>query len=107
MVHIFRQKYENYYKPFGLFYKLHSSIEARTSQRNGRHVLIKTAVTDGVNIANAPHVTASYSTGSLHLHNLQEHSIVIIRGGRVKDLPGVRYHIIRGALDRGISQFTK
>ena len=32
-------------------------------------------------------------------HNLQEHSIVLIRGGRVKDLPGVRYHIIRGTLD--------
>ena len=32
-------------------------------------------------------------------HNLQEHSIVMIRGGRVKDLPGVRYHIIRGTLD--------
>lgn len=32
-------------------------------------------------------------------HNLQEHAIVLIRGGRVKDLPGVRYHIIRGALD--------
>ena len=32
-------------------------------------------------------------------HNLQEHSIVLVRGGRVKDLPGVRYHILRGALD--------
>jgi small subunit ribosomal protein S12 len=32
-------------------------------------------------------------------HNLQEHSIVLIRGGRVKDLPGVRYHVIRGTLD--------
>ena len=32
-------------------------------------------------------------------HNLQEHSVVLIRGGRVKDLPGVRYHIIRGTLD--------
>jgi small subunit ribosomal protein S12 len=32
-------------------------------------------------------------------HNLQEHSIVLIRGGRVKDLPGIRYHIVRGALD--------
>ncbi|AKP72512.1 30S ribosomal protein S12 [Piscirickettsia salmonis] len=32
-------------------------------------------------------------------HNLQEHSVVLIRGGRVKDLPGVRYHIVRGALD--------
>jgi len=34
-------------------------------------------------------------------HNLQEHSIVLVRGGRVKDLPGVRYHIIRGVLDTG------
>jgi len=33
-------------------------------------------------------------------HNLQEHSVVLIRGGRVKDLPGVRYHIVRGAKDR-------
>ena len=32
-------------------------------------------------------------------HNLQEHSVVVIRGGRVKDLPGVRYHIVRGILD--------
>lgn len=32
-------------------------------------------------------------------HNLQEHSIVLVRGGRVKDLPGVRYHIVRGAMD--------
>ena len=32
-------------------------------------------------------------------HNLQEHSVVLIRGGRVKDLPGVRYHIVRGSLD--------
>jgi small subunit ribosomal protein S12 len=34
-------------------------------------------------------------------HNLQEHSVVLIRGGRVKDLPGVRYHVVRGALDAG------
>src|SRR5262245_61311928 len=34
-------------------------------------------------------------------HNLQEHSVVLIRGGRVKDLPGVRYHVIRGTLDSG------
>lgn len=34
-------------------------------------------------------------------HNLQEHSVVLVRGGRVKDLPGVRYHIIRGTLDCG------
>ena len=37
-------------------------------------------------------------------HNLQEHSVVIIRGGRVKDLPGVRYHVVRGILDtQGVS----
>ena len=38
-------------------------------------------------------------------HNLQEHSVVLIRGGRVKDLPGVRYHIVRGSLDTsGVSK---
>ncbi|MFA5356093.1 MAG: 30S ribosomal protein S12 [Candidatus Omnitrophota bacterium] len=38
-------------------------------------------------------------------HNLQEHSIVLVRGGRVKDLPGVRYHIVRGTLDAaGVNQ---
>lgn len=49
-----------------------------------------------VRLTNAIEVTA-YIPGEGH--NLQEHSIVLIRGGRVKDLPGVRYHIIRGALD--------
>lgn len=34
-------------------------------------------------------------------HNLQEHSLVVLRGGRVKDLPGIRYHIVRGVLDTG------
>jgi small subunit ribosomal protein S12 len=43
------------------------------------------------------HEVTSYIPGEGH--NLQEHSLVLIRGGRVKDLPGVRYHIIRGALD--------
>jgi small subunit ribosomal protein S12 len=41
-------------------------------------------------------------------HNLQEHSIVLIRGGRVKDLPGVRYHIIRGTMDTaGVADRTQ
>ena len=41
-------------------------------------------------------------------HNLQEHSIVLIRGGRVKDLPGVRYHIVRGTLDSvGVAKRTQ
>ncbi|MEJ2488199.1 MAG: 30S ribosomal protein S12 [Sulfurovaceae bacterium] len=40
-------------------------------------------------------------------HNLQEHSIVLVRGGRVKDLPGVKYHIVRGALDAsGVAKRT-
>lgn len=49
-----------------------------------------------VRLTNTYEVTA-YIPGEGH--NLQEHSVVLIRGGRVKDLPGVRYHIIRGALD--------
>lgn len=49
-----------------------------------------------VRLTNGEEVTA-YIPGVGH--NLQEHSIVLVRGGRVKDLPGVRYHIVRGALD--------
>lgn len=53
-----------------------------------------------VRLSNNMEVTA-YIPGEGH--NLQEHSVVLIRGGKVKDLPGVRYHIIRGALDaRGV-----
>jgi len=49
-----------------------------------------------VRLSNKVEVT-SYIPGEGH--NLQEHSIVLVRGGRVKDLPGVRYHIVRGTLD--------
>lgn len=49
-----------------------------------------------VRLTNGMEVTA-YIPGEGH--NLQEHSVVLIRGGRVKDLPGVRYHVIRGVLD--------
>lgn len=51
-----------------------------------------------VRLTNGMEVTA-YIPGEGH--NLQEHSVVLIRGGRVKDLPGVRYHIVRGTLDTG------
>jgi small subunit ribosomal protein S12 len=51
-----------------------------------------------VRLSNQMEVTA-YIPGEGH--NLQEHSVVLIRGGRVKDLPGVRYHIVRGTLDSG------
>ncbi len=58
-----------------------------------------------VRLTNRMEVTA-YIPGEGH--NLQEHSIVLIRGGRVKDLPGVRYHIIRGTLDAsGVEDRTK
>ena len=54
-----------------------------------------------VKLTNGPEVSA-YIPGEGH--NLQEHSVVLIRGGRVKDLPGVRYHILRGTLDtQGVS----
>jgi small subunit ribosomal protein S12 len=51
-----------------------------------------------VRLTNGIEVT-SYIPGEGH--NLQEHSVVMVRGGRVKDLPGVRYHIVRGTLDAG------
>ena len=51
-----------------------------------------------VRLSNGMEVTA-YIPGEGH--NLEEHSVVLIRGGRVKDLPGVRYHIVRGVLDSG------
>ena len=51
-----------------------------------------------IRLTNGMEVTA-YIPGEQH--NLQEHSVVLIRGGRVKDLPGVRYHVVRGTLDTG------
>ena len=51
-----------------------------------------------VRLSNGKEITA-YIPGEGH--NLQEHSIVLVRGGRVRDLPGVRYHIVRGVLDTG------
>ena len=58
-----------------------------------------------VRLTNGQEVTA-YIGGEGH--NLQEHSVVLIRGGRIKDLPGVRYHIVRGTLDTaGVANRTK
>ncbi len=79
---------------------------ARSPQKRGVCVQVKTMTPKKPNSAlrkiarvrltNHIEVTA-YIPGEGH--NLQEHSVVLIRGGRVKDLPGVRYHIVRGALD--------
>ena len=57
-----------------------------------------------VRLTNGQEVT-SYIGGEGH--NLQEHSVVVIRGGRVKDLPGVRYHIVRGSLDTQGVEYRK
>ena len=79
---------------------------SRSPQKRGVCILVKTMTPKKPNsalrkiarvrLANGAEVTA-YIPGEGH--SLQEHSVVLIRGGRVKDLPGVRYHIIRGALD--------
>ncbi len=78
----------------------------RCPQRRGVCLLVKTVPPKKPNsalrkvarvrLSNGKEITA-YIPGIDH--NLQEHSIVLVRGGRVRDLPGVRYHIVRGALD--------
>lgn len=80
--------------------------DARSPQKRGVCTVVKTVTPKKPNsalrkvarvrLSNGYEVT-SYIPGIGH--NLQEHSVVLIRGGRVKDLPGVRYHIIRGTLD--------
>ena len=87
-------------------YKSNSPILKQCPQRRGVCTAVRTATPKKPNSAlrkvarvrltNGIEVT-SYIPGIGH--NLQEHSVVLIRGGRVKDLPGVRYHIIRGTLD--------
>ena len=86
--------------------KKREAIEQTSPQKRGVCTAVKTATPKKPNsalrkiarvrLSNGLEVT-SYIPGIGH--NLQEHSVVLIRGGRVKDLPGVRYHIIRGTLD--------
>src|ERR1700722_15454600 len=75
-------------------------------QRRGVCVQVKTKTPKKPNSALRKVAWVRLSTGQEVIayiggegHNLQEHSIVLVRGGRVKDLPGVRYHIVRGTLD--------
>jgi small subunit ribosomal protein S12 len=87
-------------------YKTNSPALKESPQKRGVCTVVKTTTPKKPNSAlrkiarvrlvNGYEVTA-YIGGVGH--NLQEHSVVLIRGGRVKDLPGVRYHIVRGALD--------
>lgn len=86
--------------------KKHSMIDQDSPQKRGVCTTVKTMTPKKPNsalrkiarvrLSNGIEVT-SYIPGEGH--NLQEHSVVLIRGGRVKDLPGTRYHIIRGTLD--------
>ena len=87
------------------------AIEQTSPQKRGVCTAVKTATPKKPNSALRKIARVRLSNGievSSYIpgvgHNLQEHSVVLIRGGRVKDLPGVRYHIIRGTLDtQGVS----
>src|SRR5215475_1325246 len=68
----------------------------KQTRKSKSPVLEGSAFKRGVCLSNGKEITA-YIPGEGH--NLQEHSIVMVRGGRVRDLPGVRYHIVRGVLD--------
>ena len=73
------------------FNSLHKRpIETSSPQKRGVCKIARVRLSNGIEVT-------SYIPGEGH--NLQEHSVVLIRGGRVKDLPGTRYHVIRGTLD--------
>ena len=87
-------------------YKSKSPILKQCPQRRGVCTAVKTATPKKPNSALRKIARVRLTNGievSAYIpgvgHNLQEHSVVLIRGGRVKDLPGVRYHIVRGTLD--------
>ncbi len=80
--------------------------ESNSPQKRGVCTSVKTVTPKKPNSALRKIARVKLTTGmevSAYIpgegHNLQEHSVVLIRGGRVKDLPGVRYHIVRGTLD--------
>jgi len=82
------------------------STNARSPQKRGVCTVVKTTTPKKPNSALRKVARVRLTNGievSAYIpgigHNLQEHSVVLIRGGRVKDLPGVRYHIVRGTLD--------
>jgi small subunit ribosomal protein S12 len=87
---VLRNSPSNYHSPFkrGVCIKVFTQTPKKPNSALRKVARVK--------LSNGMEVTA-YIPGEGH--NLQEHSIVLIRGGRVKDLPGVRYHIVRGVLD--------
>ena len=82
------------------------TTDRRSPQKRGVCTVVKTVTPKKPNSALRKYARVRLSNGmevTAYIpgigHNLQEHSVVLIRGGRVKDLPGVRYHIVRGTLD--------
>jgi len=94
---------KNRYVGYGSPFKRGVCVQVRTmTPKKPNSALRKIA---RVRLSNSMEVTA-YIPGEGH--NLQEHSVVVLRGGRVKDLPGIRYHIVRGVLDtEGVSGRTQ
>ncbi len=95
--------------------KSKSPALAGAPQRRGVCLIVRTQTPKKPNSALRKVARVKLSTGyevTAYIpgvgHNLQEHSIILVRGGRVKDLPGVRYHIVRGKLDAaGVADRTK
>ena len=101
-----RETLERKPKAPALLKGLNSKKNVLTPQKRGVCTAVKTATPKKPNSALRKIARVRLTNGievSAYIpgvgHNLQEHSVVLIRGGRVKDLPGVRYHIIRGTLD--------
>ena len=105
-----RKKVETKSKSPALDYNFDSlrkvETEANSPQKRGVCVAVRTVTPKKPNSALRKVARVRLSNGYEVMayipgigHNLQEHSVVLIRGGRVKDLPGVRYHIVRGTLD--------
>ena len=90
----------------GVRFKSKSPALTKCPQRRGVCLIVKTQTPKKPNSALRKIARVRLTTGfevTAYIpgegHNLQEHSVVLVRGGRVKDLPGVRYHIVRGSLD--------
>ncbi len=87
-----KNKSVSYHSPFkrGVCIKVHTMTPKKPN--SAMRKVARVRLTNGIEVT-------AYIPGEGH--NLQEHSLVMLRGGRVKDLPGVRYHIVRGVLDTG------
>ncbi|MBM3250925.1 MAG: 30S ribosomal protein S12 [Candidatus Nealsonbacteria bacterium] len=89
---VFKNKPREYFSPYKKGVCLKVFIVTPKKPNSALRKVARVRLTNGMEVT-------AYIPGEGH--NLQEHSVVLLRGGRVKDLPGVRYHIIRGVLDTG------